>query len=286
MTYIIHGATGAQGAPVLSTLLKAGKHAVAAVRNKEAVAGTATVQIDNTSVQSLTEAYRGAKGVFVHLPQAPEEVRVAHAHAIVQAIGAAQPERVLISTSGNIVDDSSNPLQASPSAAIAILIDGVQRSGVSSAVLAPRLFLENLLLPMVIDGVRADGVLAYPIRADFAASWCSHLDVAEVAAHLFDAPAVTGLVGIGQTPALVGADLASAMQSHLGRAVQFSSLQPEEFGKRLEPLLGPAAMAVAGFYQALWQTPQNTIDPSTSAQHLLGLTPLTTTQWLTAISLR
>lgn len=284
MTYIIHGATGAQGAPLLNVLLQAGKHAVAAVRNADAAAGP-SVQIDNGSVQSLTDAYRGARGVFVHLPQAPEEVRVAYATNIVQAIAAATPARVLISTSGSIVDDPGNPLQAAPDSAIALLIDGVQRSGVSSAVIAPRLYLENLLLPMVIGGVHADGVLGYPVREDFPVSWSSHLDIADVAAQLFDRPAITGVVGVGQLPGLLGADLAAAMTHHFQRDVQFQRVQPEAFGEQLQPLLGPAAMAVAGFYQALWQTPANTINPATSAQQLLGSTPRSVEQWLKDVAI-
>lgn len=33
--------------------------------------------------------------------------------------------------------------------------------------IAPTLYLENLLLPHVIESVRERGVLPYPIRADF-----------------------------------------------------------------------------------------------------------------------
>ncbi|MFA1729216.1 SDR family oxidoreductase, partial [Xanthomonas nasturtii] len=259
VTYIIHGATGAQSAPLLNVLSQAGKHAVAAVRNTDAVAGP-SVQVDHRSVRSLTDAYRGAHGVFVHLPQAPEDVRVAYANNIVQAIDTAKPARVLTSTSGSIVDTPGSALQAAPDSAIAILIDGVQRSGVSSVVIAPRLYLENLLLPMVIGGVHGDGVLGYPIREEFPVSWSSHLDVADVAAQLFDRPGVTGVVGVGQLPGLLGADLAAALAHHLKRDVCFQSVLPADFGKQLEPLLGPATTAMAGFYQALWQTPANTID--------------------------
>lgn len=50
MTYIIHGATGAQGAPLLKRLNQAGKRAVAAVRHTNNLADVPTVQIDNASV--------------------------------------------------------------------------------------------------------------------------------------------------------------------------------------------------------------------------------------------
>ena len=46
---------------------------------------------------------------------------------------------------------------------------------------AHELYLENLLMPYVIDSVRERGVLPYAIRADFPVSWTSHLDIADVA---------------------------------------------------------------------------------------------------------
>jgi uncharacterized protein YbjT (DUF2867 family) len=70
MTFVIHGATGAQGAPLFARLLKAGNRAVAAVRNTGAANNMPAVAIDNASVDSLAAAYRDADGVFVHLPMA------------------------------------------------------------------------------------------------------------------------------------------------------------------------------------------------------------------------
>ena len=170
MTYIIHGATGAQGAPLLKRLNQAGKRAVAAVRHTNNLADVPTVQIDNASVDSLVKAYRGAEGVFVHLPQTLESERVTFARNIAAAIGSARPGRVVISTSGAIVDEPHSPLQATSDSAIGILIDCVQKTGVSTAIVAPRLYLENLLLPMVFGPVQSEGILRYPVRADFPVS--------------------------------------------------------------------------------------------------------------------
>ncbi|MFZ1873099.1 MAG: hydroxylase, partial [Chania sp.] len=66
----------------------------------------------------------------------------------------------------------------------------------------------------------------------------------------------------------------------LGSHVTFESMQPQDFGKLIEPLIGPAANAVAGLYQALWQTRGNTISPTTSAQQLLNITPRNVEKWL------
>ncbi|HID9472749.1 MULTISPECIES: SDR family oxidoreductase [Stenotrophomonas] len=283
MTYIIHGATGAQGGPVLRRLTQAGRRGVAGSRHGGNRGGIAYVHLDNASVDSLAAAYRGADGVFVHLPQTVEENRVNFARNIAKAVEIAKPGRVVISTSGLIVDEPDSPLHAPANSAISLLIDGVQQTGVSTAVIAPRLYLENLLLPMVLGPVQAEGMLRYPLRADFPVSWSSHLDVAEVAERLLTDSLITGVVGVGQLPGLSGADLAEGFTRHLGREVVFESIQPEDFGKLVQPILGPATGAVIGLYQALSTVPANTIIPISSAQQRLGITPCTVPQWLRKI---
>nr|WP_051112876.1 hypothetical protein [Mesorhizobium loti] len=120
--------------------------------------------------------------------------------------------------------------------------------------------------------MKAEGVLRYPVRADYPVSWSSHLDVAEVAERLLTDTSVTGVVGVGQLPGLRGADLAAGFSEQFGRTISFDALTPEAFGKLIEPMFGPAAANVVGFYQALSQVPDNVIAEVTSAQRLLGLT--------------
>lgn len=280
MSYVIHGATGAQGGPLYARLLGSGKPALAAVRKAEKIDGKAAVTIDNASVESLAAAYRDADGVFVHLPQAPESVRVQYAQNIVEAIHSAKPKRVVISTSGTIIDQPGTPLQAPDDSAVMILVRGVRESDVSHAIVATRLYLENLLLPIVFEPVKAEGVLRYPVRADFPISWSSHLDVAEVAERLLTNTNVTGIVGVGHLPGLKGADLATGFSEPLSRPVSFETLTPETFGEMITPMFGPAAAGVVGLYQALSQAPANVIAEDTSAQRLLGLTPRSVQKWL------
>ena len=285
MSYVIHGATGAQGGPILARLTRSGKRAVAAVRNTSAVKDLPTIAVDNASVDSLTAAYRGAEGVFVHLPVVSEADRLQYARNIAQAIARAKPQRVVISTSGWVVDEPNSPLQSPPESAISTLIREVQQTGVSVAVVAPRLFFENLLLPVVIGPVKAEGILRYPLRADYSVSWISHLDVAEAAERLLTDVSVPSMVGVGQSPGVTGMDLAEAFARYLGRKVTFSSLEPEAFGEMISPLFGTGAAAgvVAG-YQAYARASGNAIAQETSAQHLLGLTPRTLQKWLAEVS--
>ena len=282
MADIVHGATGAQGSPILSALTSAGRTAIAAVRHPEAVPdGIVTRQVDLASVASLASAYKGADGVFVHLPMGAPEAAAAQARAVVEAVAQARPGRVVISTSGQIVDQPGSPLQATADSPIMTLIDGVTGSGVPTAVVAPRLYLENLLLPVVLDPARQEGVLRYPLPASFPVSWSSHLDVADVVVSLLtDASPTTGTVGVGHRPGLTGPDLATAFSSHLGREVRFEDITPEAFGELITPLFGPAAAPVVELYRALNAQEGNTIAEDSSAQELLGLRPRPIEQWL------
>ena len=282
MADIVHGATGAQGSPVLSALTSVGRTAIAAVRHPETVpAGIAARQVDLASADSLAAAYEGADGVFVHLPMGAAEAATAQARAVVEAITRARPGRVVISTSGQIVDQPDSPLQAPADSPIMTLIDGVTGSGVPTAVVAPRLYLENLLLPVVLGPVLEEGVLRYPLSASFPVSWSSHLDVAEVVTRLLtdDSP-TTGTVGVGHLPGLTGPDLATAFSSRLGREVRFEAITPETFGELITPLFGPAAAPVVDLYRALNAQDGNTIAEDSSAPELLGLRPRPIEQWL------
>jgi uncharacterized protein YbjT (DUF2867 family) len=288
MTYVIHGATGAQGAPVVSALTAAGKAAVALTRNPDAVVPGAQVSaIDYSSIADLTRLYRDATGVFVHLPVAAEADRRVYADNIVAAVRAARPARVVFSTSGFALDalGSREPGNQDQSAVMA-LFNGLVDSGVSYAAIAPELFLENLLMPHVVAATREQGVLRYPLAADFAVSWASHLDIADVAVALFDRLDVTGVVSVGQYPAITGTDLAAAFAARLGRDVTYEAITPEALQESLAPMLGEGPAAdVANVYRATAALPDRSIAPETSAEKLLGVTPRTPSQWLADIGL-
>lgn len=278
MTYLVHGATGAQGSPVLSALRARGEHAVAAAREAHRAPGE-SVSADFADTDSLARAYRAADGVFVHLPMGPVNVVGGYADAIVAAVERARPARVVISTSGQIVDEDS-PLQVAPGSPVSRLIRGVEGAGVSTAVIAPRLYLENLLLPVIAGAARDEGILRYPLPEPFPVSWCSHADVADVAARLLTDPSTTGTVSVGHLPGLTGPDLASAFANALGRPVRYEPLTSSDFGELITPLFGAKATPVVDLYEALNAQDGYTIDEANSAQRLLGLTPPPIEHWL------
>lgn len=284
MSFIIHGATGAQGGPLFNLLLSRGETVLAAVRDPARSEGKPCITVDNSSPDSLIAAYKDADGIFFHLPQAPEPVRIDYARNFLEAIRIAKPRRVVVSTSGAVIDQPGSSVQVPEDSAMGILVRGIRDSNISCAIVAPRLYLENLLLPMVVDGVKNDGVLLYPIRPDLPVSWSSHLDIAEVAVGLLADHTVTGIVGVGHLPGMKGAALAEGFSARFNRPVQFEAQSPDEFRTLLEPMFGPAAANVAAFYQALSKLDENVIVEETSAQRLLGLVPRSVEKWLDDVS--
>lgn len=278
MKFIIHGATGAQGAPLYNMLIAEGKNAVAAVRNPADIANGQAVAVDMSSVDSLVKAYTGADGVFVHLPLGSEDQRLHYAHTIAEAVGKARPKRVVISTSGWKLESSSD------NRAFPALVSGIENTGISLAIVAPVQYLENLLLPIVTEAVKQEHKLPYPLRDDFPVSWCSHLDIADVAAALLTNFSLTGVISVGILPAVTGTELALAFSNHYGYEVKYESQTPEEFGKKLSVLFGEAAAAeVAAAYEAKAKTKNAAIDQKTSSQERLGLPIRTVEKWLNDI---
>lgn len=282
MTYTIHGATGAQGAPIVTALVAAGKSVTALTRNPNAtVAGARVASIDSSSVAELAAVYRSAEGVFVHLPVTSEDDRRTYARNVVAALREVEPTRVVVSTSGFPVTES-----AGDPSAISTLVRGLTESEIPFALVSPELFLENLLMPYVIDGVRERGVLPYALPAEFPVSWISHLDVADVVMALFERPEITGVVSVGLYPAITGRDLAEAYGEHFGKEIVYQALTPEEFQKSIAPIIGegPAA-GVAEAYKYMSLLPGRTIDPEHSAQKRLNLTPRNPSEWLREVAL-
>ena len=282
MDIVVHGATGAQGSPVVSALTAAGHRVAGVARHpRDLPPGARAAAVDLADTSALTELYSRADGVFCHLPMAAPEQVGAYARSMGRALAAARPPRIVVSTSGQPVPEAGGE-GASP---LAILLGILKNSGVHVTVIATRLYLENLLLPPVLSAVRGQGVLRYPLAEDFEASWCSHLDVADAAcALLTGAPSPTGVVEVGHLPGLRGCDLAAGLAGGLGAQVRYQAITPQDFGTAIAPVVGrEAAAPVVAFYEGLALADRWTIEAGRSAQQLLDLRPRGVTAWLREI---
>lgn len=275
MTFIVHGASGAQGAPVLHLLRSEGLTAVAARQHTPRGDDQGEVVADLGSAESLIDAYTSTQGVFVHLPLASEEDRATYAENIVRALRATLPGMVVISTSGEALDEVPDD------AALARLIRGVRALALRSAVVAPRIYLENLLLPGVLTAVKEHGRLPYPLPAQTPVSWSSHADVARVVVHLLTGRFTSPEVHVGHLPGLRGDDLARGFSEWVGRHVHYEAITPEEFQRLLTPDFGEVtASGIAEGYRDMARVPEVLISERRSAQHQFGIEPATVAAWL------
>ncbi|MDI9902577.1 hypothetical protein QM716_22230 [Rhodococcus sp. IEGM 1409] len=196
----------------------------------------------------------------------------------------ARPSRFVISTSGIVIGDATSTLAGPNTPILAGLVDGLRAEGIAVTVLTPRLFLENLLLPAVLSGAKDEGVLRYPLRADLAVAWSSHLDVADAAVAALTLAVAPDVVDIGQIPPVTGVELAEAFAEHFSRAVTFEAVIPEEFGASITPIIGAGAAAgVAQLYTGLASADNVAFDLATGSADVLGINARSTRAWLADI---
>ncbi|WP_244631858.1 SDR family oxidoreductase [Plantibacter sp. CFBP 8804] len=270
--YIVHGATGAQGAPVVTALTAAGFNAIGAVRDVTRIGGPAMV-VDLSSTEALIRAYRGSGGVFIHLPEGRPEDHRAQMTAVSRAIRVARPKRVVMSTSGHAIGPGSG-------SAIAILHHELQAIGVPFAVVEPQISLENLLAPQIFDAALREGVLRLPMHRDVRLRWSSHLDVADTVTQLFHQH-VGGRVLVGASPGLSGPDIAAGFSRYFEREIAYEAISQDAF-LELSAFADGGAVSGQSVVDRLHraQVQSRATDGSVSAVSLLGLRPRAVHEWL------
>ena len=250
-TVVVHGATGIQGAPVVSRLHRGGWRVVAASRHPGPTPrGVVTAVADLGDRDSLVAAYRGADAVVVQLPLVFDAGLIgAHVANVLAALKQAGVERAVLNANAALPPDEMGiPFVDGRVRLARQLPDAVP----FATLVAPQFaYMENLAIPSSASRLRDRGELAYPIPPDYPMPWVAMDDVAMVVAEVLDAPAppATRLV-CGPTP-LAGDDAAAALAAALGREVRWISIDHVEFEAMLAPHLGPdAARGVSSFYAA------------------------------------
>ncbi|MCP4968707.1 MAG: NmrA family NAD(P)-binding protein, partial [bacterium] len=250
MKITVHGATGAQGGPVAAALRAAGHDVVGITRSTDPAPGLVTADLNDQA--TLEAAYSEVDSVFVHLPipSSPDDPS-RWVPSVLGALETSNIQRVVLSTSGTSLGEAGDhPTLQGMFAGAQAFHAGLQGAVDSVVALAPRLFLENLLLPFVAGAVAAEGLLAYPLAADKPVSWISHEDVAAAAVQAFDPETEAGIYDIGHD-AVTGIGLAEAIGRGIGKEVRYEPLTPAEFVARATPLFGPEmAAGVGGLYEA------------------------------------
>lgn len=235
---LVYGAGGVQGGAVASKLLKEGYAVHTIVRSSDKAAlleeqGITAFVGDLSDAGSLNSAHNGVSKVFLLLPVDYDLER--NRQFIRNTVDAAKEANVklfVFNTSGFITDDVTGV------AAFDIkleLIAYVKQSGIPSIILQPTFYMENFLIPGVVDSQ----TLAYPVPADSAIAWISMEDAAAYGVYALNHPELAGqTLPIVGPEALTGNQLAEQFSAALDRKIQFYSLPVEAFEEALAPILG------------------------------------------------
>lgn len=258
-TVTVFGATGAQGAPVVTAALARGHRVRAVARDAAKIAkmheGAKAFVADLSDKDAVAKALDGADAAFLHLPMptGPDDIQTWIGTFLSAAHEVSLP--LLVYTTGGptgarfpssvVVDGGTQGLNA------------LLNSGIPTIVLQPAVYLENLLPPVFAPELRSIGKLDYPpVKPGLKMQWTSQLDQARIAAAAFERPELAGqAIEIGSPNALTGQDLARHVGKWLDREVTYDPMTPAAFGERVGTALNNpgAAFALEDLYGSIAQ---------------------------------
>ncbi len=269
---LVYGASGMQGAAVARQLLQAGRRVRLLVRDPLKAeqwreAGAEIVEGDYLDRASLEAAHAGVDRVILHLPlQYDFASYERYGRNAIDAAKAAGVKLLVFNSSTEVPTGTDVKVFQVKNR----VIDYLRESGVPNIILRPAFYLENFLAPGSKPAIVQQGVIAYPLRADFKASWICHSDAASLSIAALDKPELAGsVIDIGGPEALDGNDLAERFTRVLGKPVQYVAITPNDFEKALALGLGSTvAFEIADQFRWSAAQPNAAVDMSATAKRL------------------
>jgi nucleoside-diphosphate-sugar epimerase len=262
-TIAVHGATGAQGAPVAAALDAAGHH----VRPITRASGA-----DLLHRSSLELAYAGADAVVLQLPLIYDERALTMGENAARAAEAAGVAHLVINAGAPLPPEPVGvPFLDARHAAAAADVARV-------TVLQPTTYMDNLSAPWSAGRIVSDGVVAYAVPGDAPMAFVAMADVAGAIERAI-AGCVAGWFAL-PGPATSGHEVAAALGAALGRTMRWEAVTPEAYGEVLRPHLGQhAADGTAAVYRMLAEAPPAPLPDPAAARDALGWDPRGVAAW-------
>ncbi len=269
---LVYGATGMQGSAVARQLLQAGQRVRVLVRDplkaeRWREAGAEIVNGDYLDRASLEAAHAGVEHVILHLPlQYDFDSYELYGRNAIDAAKAAGVKLLVFNSSTQVPTGTSVKVFQVKNR----VINYLRESRVPHIILRPGFYLENFLGPGTKEAIVQQGVVAFPLRTDFKASWISHNDSAALSIAALNEPELAGsVIDIGGPGALDGNDLAERFSRILGKPIQYIAITPDDFEKVLAQGLGPAvAFEIADQFRWSAAQPNAVVDMSMTAKRL------------------
>ncbi|WP_145148158.1 SDR family oxidoreductase [Paenibacillus xylanexedens] len=249
-TILVYGASGVQGGAVARLLTSKGVTVRTITRHDKNVAALKEQRIeafvgDLSVSETLKDVNSGVDKVFLNMPIEYDTALMKQ--QITNAVEAARQAHVKL-----IVVNSNGflPVQPTDTKTLDVkreLIEYVQQSGIPTILVKPTLYMENFLIPGLIN----NGMLFYPVPADKPIPWISSEDAAQYHYYALTHPELAGQVLLAPGPeALTGAELGERFTQALGQDISFNFLNYDNFEAALSPVMGAdQAAGIAGFYR-------------------------------------
>lgn len=282
-TVLVYGATGTQGSPVAEQLLTAGRRVrvLTRDRNRAAVLADRGAEVavgDLGDPESLEAVHRGVDRVVLHLPlQYDFGLHETYGRNAIDAARAADVAMLVFNTSAHVLPDTEVTVYRVRQ----LVVDYLRASGVPSVVLQPTFYMDNLLGPWIKPGIVNEGMLAFPLPADFPMSWISSQEAGAYAVAALERADLAGSTfDIGGPEGLTGDAMAACFTAALGRPVTYVGIAPDVYEQALVPLFGPAvAFEVAQQVRCIVSRGDGTVDMS-APRDRLGVEPLPLAEWI------
>ncbi|WP_339308021.1 NmrA family NAD(P)-binding protein [Paenibacillus sp. FSL R5-0519] len=280
--YLVYGASGVQGGAVAQLLIMNEQQVRTVTRSNETAITLRNQGIDAfigdfSDNESLDKAHQGIDKVFLNVPVDFDLRKVRRNFR--NAVDAAQRANVKL-----LVVNTSVFVYEQPTDCLAIeikreLISYVKESGVPYIIVQPIVYMENLLIP----GVLNDGVLAYPVPSNKPIAWISAEDAAKYHFYALTHAELEGNTLQAPGPeALTGAQLSERISNILNQKIEFVSLPFEGFEAAISPMLGKeTALGLSGLYRWLSQNTELLPDFSEANPKIISSFQWTTlSEWL------
>lgn len=286
LTILVYGATGPQQRPVAERLLAAGFSVRVLVRDPRAAEalerrGAQVVVGDLSNLDQLHRASQGVDAVSLFVPFLNPQL--AFGRNALEAARSAGVRRVVWNATGAVPP----VLTGNPGVDVRLELRALlEAHGFDFVVIEPTAYLENFLMPALVEELRTRDTFAYPMPRASRMQWVAHDDVAQFVVKALQTPAVSrASIAVAGPEALTGDDIAERMGRALGRRIQFRPMPPSEFGAVLDATLGPGTGArVVGYYEAIAAQPalfSSDVDVA-AALAKLPIEPTTVEAWTRA----
>ncbi|MEM8976547.1 MAG: NAD(P)H-binding protein [Pseudomonadota bacterium] len=252
----VHGATGAQGRPVVHALLLAG-YAVQAISRSgstDGFEGSVTgFSADLLNVTQLASTYAGVAAVIIVLPGgATDDTAQRHSETILKALKRAQVPRAIFNSSGGLWDA---PTGVPMIDARSLLAQNLSTTVRHSTVIAPAgIFFDVFSEGWVMERLMRDNVLVGPAPAEASMRPVAMADLAAVMVDLLrGAQSWPPHIVVSGPEDVTGTAFATAIAAQRGKPTDYLQISPAEhmqavadglsqqYAKNIGALYGPGA---------------------------------------------